>query len=131
ISTTSPEQLKSKGYVGLVKDDSFQAHVVAMAVDEAHLMDTWGNPSFRPVFKQIGYARACLADRTVTFALTTTLRAGKPQLAVCKFLGLVDGRYHLIRCSNIRPDISIIFQTVVSGARSMTFAELNWVLDED
>ncbi|KAI0349330.1 hypothetical protein OH77DRAFT_1415283, partial [Trametes cingulata] len=125
----APEQLKTKGYASLMENESFQARIVALAVDEAHLVDAWGNPSFRPAFKQIGLARARLAARTITIALTGTLRAGAPTLTVRTFLGFQNGRSHTIRRSNMRYDIAIIFRTVTSGARSVTFPELDWVLE--
>ncbi|EIW55146.1 uncharacterized protein TRAVEDRAFT_22912 [Trametes versicolor FP-101664 SS1] len=124
----APEQLRKKGYAGLMANDAFQTRIVAMAVDEVHLMDAWGE-SFRPAFKQIGHARARVTGKAILIALTATLRAGAPMRSVCTFLGLLNGGYHFIRRSNMRHDITIQFRTVQSGARSMTFPELNWVLD--
>ncbi|OJT06326.1 ATP-dependent DNA helicase RecQ [Trametes pubescens] len=126
----SPEQLRTKGYSGLMENDTFQRRIVAMGVDEAHLLDEWGDPSFRPAFKQIGHARARLSGRAALIALTATLRHGAAMRSVCEFLGLIEGQFHFIRRSNIRYDIRLEFRTVSSGARSTTFPELDWVLDE-
>ena len=54
----APEQLILKGFDGLSKDDSpFAARICVIAVDEAHLLNTWG-ASWRKAFQQIGWVRA-------------------------------------------------------------------------
>jgi hypothetical protein len=63
-------------------------------------------------------------------ALTATLRAGSIMGEVTKILGLSPGRYHLIRRSNMRHDIQIIFRELKSSLASHSFPELDWILDE-
>jgi superfamily II DNA helicase RecQ len=95
----APEQLISDGFNGLLKDDSaFLCWVCLLVVDEAHILNTWG-AAFRKVYRQIGWIRACLHD-VVLLALTATMRDRKPIENVCEFLGLHQGRFHLIRRSN-------------------------------
>jgi superfamily II DNA helicase RecQ len=99
----APEQLISDGFSGLVKDDTaFLCRVCLLAVDEAHILNTWG-AAFRKVYRQIGWIRARLRD-VVLLALTATMRDGNPIENVCEFLGLHQGRFHLIRRSNARPE---------------------------
>ena len=51
----SPEQLRSKGFEKLIQCSVFVDRLCMMAVDEAHLMNTWGQ-SFHKDFQQIGWA---------------------------------------------------------------------------
>src|ERR1700735_958084 len=54
----APEQLISDGFSGLMKDDTaFLCRVCLLAVDEAHILNTWG-AAFRKVYHQIGWIRA-------------------------------------------------------------------------
>jgi superfamily II DNA helicase RecQ len=54
----APEQLSSPGFNELSKDDGiFATRVCVIAVDEAHLLNTWG-ASWRKAFRQIGWVRA-------------------------------------------------------------------------
>ncbi len=123
----SPEQLVSPRFEALLKDKTYQARVVALGVDEAHLLNTWGQ-SFRRDFEQIGLMRTHFDNRPLLIGLTATLQRGPWLRSVCHFLGLHDGQFHLIRRSNMRYDIRFVFRTVRSGARSWAFPELEWVL---
>ena len=59
---------------------------------------------------------------------TATLRTGTIQNDICLSLGLKAGEYHLIRRSNMRHDICLIFREMRSGIGSKSFPELDWVL---
>ena len=56
------------------------------------------------------------------------MRAGPPYESVCKFLGLTPGQFHLIRRSNLRYDIQIIYHEIQSAVNGTQFPELDWVL---
>ncbi|CAL1715101.1 unnamed protein product [Somion occarium] len=129
ILLLAPEQLKSSEFGHLLNNKEFQLRVVAFAVDESHLLDTWG-ASFRPVFKQIGDVRMRLPQTPVLIALTATLRVGTHTSNVRDFLGLGDS-YHLIRHSNARFDLQFLFRTMSSSPRSLKFPELDWVLESE
>lgn len=96
----APEQLASSEFTSLLDSKEFWARIFAMGVDEAHLLYFWG-ALFRKCFRQIGLMRARLPSQdqsqTPLVALTATLRAGAPLRAICKFLGLHEGKYHFIR----------------------------------
>ncbi|CAL1698571.1 unnamed protein product [Somion occarium] len=124
----APEQLKSSEFGHLLTDKEFQLCVVAFAVDESHLLDTWG-ASFRPAFKHISDIHMRLPQTPVMIALTATLHVGTHTSNVCHFLGLSDP-YHLIRHSNARFDLQFIFRTMSSSPRSLKFTELDWVLED-
>ena len=125
----SPEQLTSKGFKCLVDDpDSvFVCQVCLLAVDEAHLMNTWGQ-SFWQAFQEIGAMCACFPGRLPLAAVTATLQDGAPLQSVCSFLGLQPGHYHFIHRSNSCLDIRLIFHMMKSGLSSTTFPELHWVV---
>ena len=63
------DQLISDGFSGLMKDDTaFLCRVCPLAVDEAHILNTWG-AAFGKVYHQIGWIRAHPQD-VVLLALT-------------------------------------------------------------
>ena len=55
---------------------------------------------------------------------------GEPFKQVTNFLGLHEGSYHLIRRSNARPDVRLLFRTLRSGQSSIAFPQLDWLLKE-
>jgi superfamily II DNA helicase RecQ len=123
----APEQLISPGFGNLSKNDSeFAVRVSVIVVDEAHLLNTWGK-SWRKAFTQIGWVRARF-NNVVLVALTATMRGGEYIGSVCHFLGLHRGQFHLIRKSNVHPDVQVLFRTLYSGIGGKKFPELLWVL---
>lgn len=129
----SPEELASRGFFRLLEDPKFSKRVSGLGVDEVHLLYWWGK-SFRPCFQQLGHVRARLplrdGKRLPTIALTATLRIGDPLNCIHKVLGLVPGHYRLIRRSNVRHDIQLIFREMQSGLASHSFPELDWIITE-
>ena len=125
----APEQLISKDFNDLIKEDGqFAACVCAIAVDEVHLLNMWGK-GWRKAFQQIGWVRSRFSN-VVLIALTVTMRGGAHTESVCKYLGLHRGSFHFIRRSNARSDIQILFRTMKSGMGGRKFPELDWVLRE-
>lgn len=127
IVVMSPEQLKSSEYAQTLEKEYFSNRIFALTVDEAHLLLTWGK-IFRKPFQQIGLARSRLPDNTVLIALTATMRGGEAVKSVRRFLGLTDGYFHLIRRSNQRHDIQLIFRDASSPPTGSSFSELDWIL---
>ncbi|KAH9910556.1 P-loop containing nucleoside triphosphate hydrolase protein [Epithele typhae] len=127
VLLVAPEQLDKKGFERLVNNSAYKMRVVALGVDEAHLLNTWGK-TFRPEFEKIGPTRMRF-NQPVVIALTATLRAGPPLRAVYDSLGLYEGpRFHLIRRSNARHDLRIIIRLMKSTVNATAFPELEWVL---
>ncbi|KAH9912092.1 P-loop containing nucleoside triphosphate hydrolase protein, partial [Epithele typhae] len=131
----APEQLTSKGFENLLKVPSYQSRVVAIGVDEAHLLNTWGK-TFRQDFQHIGPLRARFNHSPVLIALTATLRGASvtdrreasPFRSVCNSLGLHEGYFHVLRRSNARHDLQFDLRMMKSSASSTSFPELDWVL---
>ncbi|KAJ3816908.1 P-loop containing nucleoside triphosphate hydrolase protein, partial [Lentinula raphanica] len=123
----SPEQLITEEFAKLLKDDSFCIRLYALSIDEIHLLLTWGK-SFRKSFQQIGLVRSRLPDNVVMIGLTATMQGGMALKSVCQFLGLRDNEYHLIRRSNQRHDIQMVFREVRSSIEGDSFPELQWIL---
>lgn len=122
----SPEELKSPAFRGLTDDPTLVARIMALNVDEVHLLGSWSE--FREAFKGIGIIRVRLPITPVLIALTATLCPGEQTTTVCNSLGL--RHYHLIRRSNARYDIKWVFRTMHSGPKSYTFPELDWILSD-
>ncbi|KAM6491392.1 P-loop containing nucleoside triphosphate hydrolase protein [Amanita muscaria] len=129
----SPEELITRPFAQLLEQKDFCSRVCMLGVDEIHLLHWWGK-SFRPAFRQIGNLRARLpkiqGHRLPVVALTATLRVGTTMDEVTKILGLSPGHYHLIRRSNMRYDIQVIFRALKSSLTSHSFPDLDWVLHE-
>ncbi|KAJ7126642.1 P-loop containing nucleoside triphosphate hydrolase protein, partial [Mycena filopes] len=123
-----PEQLISPGFRTLIGLDSFYDRVCVLGVDEIHLLVQWGL-SFRKAFAQIGLMRARLPPRTPVIGLTATLLSDtKVENSIYSLLGVNRGEFHLIRRSNARYDIQILFRRLDSGLDGRFFPELAWVL---
>jgi len=127
IVLVSPEQLLTQRFEAAISDKDFAKRVCVMAVDEVHLLNTWGK-SFRKSYLQVGWAWAHLKNAVPLIAMTATLQGGKNTEDICTFLGL-QANLHVIHRSNLRRDFRIIFHTMMSNPESSdAFPELDWVL---
>jgi superfamily II DNA helicase RecQ len=125
----APEQLVSKEFGTLVKDDGMlMLHTCILVVDKVHLLNTWGM-AFQKAYQQIGWVRAHLHN-PVLLALSATMRGREHLTSVFKFLGLHQGCFHLLCCSNAHPEVQMLFQEMKSGFGGQSFPELDWVLQE-
>ncbi|KAJ6559822.1 P-loop containing nucleoside triphosphate hydrolase protein, partial [Mycena capillaripes] len=126
-----PEQLISEGFRALLSFEAFYGRVCALGVDEIHLLVQWGL-TFRKAFTQIGFMCSRFRPGIPIIGLTATLLADlKIQNAVFSILGVNRGEFHLIRRSNARHDIQILFRELFSGIDGMVFPEIAWVLTND
>jgi len=123
----SPEQFISKCLEKLINDSAFRGRVCLLAVDEAHLLDSWGN-SFRQAYHQIRYVRARFNSSLVVIAMTATLLPGDQTNQVSEFIGLRN--HHTVRRSNRRPEIQLLFRVLSHGIESWDFPDLRWVIDD-
>jgi superfamily II DNA helicase RecQ len=102
--------------------------VCGLGFDEVHLLNVWG-PRFRKDFLQMGFVKARLNDTHCPWILTSaTIRHGAPYDNICHLLGLRSTKLHVIRRSNYRPEIQLLFRTLHSPIDGDSFPELHWVL---
>jgi hypothetical protein len=125
----SPEQLEGASFESLLRQKNFWTRLWALAVDEIHLLDSWG-AEFRVSFTQIGEVHARMPAWTVLIGVTATLIAGPPTKRVLDFLKLREGHYHLIRRSNIRRNLRIAFLPLTASLEGQRFPDLDWLLEE-
>ncbi|KAJ7736374.1 P-loop containing nucleoside triphosphate hydrolase protein, partial [Mycena maculata] len=124
-----PKQLISKGFRDLLAFQPFYDRVCALGVDEIHLLVLW-DLGFRKPFLQIGFMRARFRAGIPLIGLTATLLADpKVQNAIFSLLGVNRGEFHLIRRSNARHDVQLLFRQLYSGIDGHSFPEIAWVLD--
>ncbi|KAF9645276.1 P-loop containing nucleoside triphosphate hydrolase protein [Thelephora ganbajun] len=124
----SPEQLISKQLEKLVNNSGFRKRVCLLAVDEVHLLDTWGK-SFRKAYLQIQYMRARFESSLVMTAMTATLLPREQTQQICKFIGLRD-HHHTVQRSNRRPEIQLLFRVLSHGIENWEFPDLRWIIDD-
>ena len=66
----SPEQLTSRCFDHLLQKKAFSERIVALGLDEMHLVMDWGNAGFRESFRQIGLVLARLPQSTTFLGVT-------------------------------------------------------------
>ncbi|KAJ7730049.1 hypothetical protein B0H14DRAFT_2158879, partial [Mycena olivaceomarginata] len=87
---------------------------------------------FRQDFLQMGWVKARMSERPNPWILTTaTLRHGAPYDNVVELLGLIPGQFHVIRRSNLRPDVQILFRQLTSSWKRYIYPELDWILEQN
>ncbi|KAI0737819.1 P-loop containing nucleoside triphosphate hydrolase protein [Daedaleopsis nitida] len=123
----SPEMLTSSRFDSLLEHPDFESRVCALAIDEIHLLYSWGQ-NFRQSFRQLGLVRARFPMRTRLIGTTATLLAGHTQSTILSFLGLEKERFHFIRRSNIRHNVQTMFRTITHGLGGWDFPDLDWIL---
>ncbi|KAJ7690964.1 hypothetical protein B0H17DRAFT_1201322 [Mycena rosella] len=97
-----PEKLISKGFQDLLKCDSFMTIVFMRA-------------RFRSGIPLIGLTATLLSEPAIADA-------------IFNLLGVNRGEFYLLRRSNARHDIQILFRTLHSGIDGLGFPELAWVV---
>ncbi|KAJ7447406.1 P-loop containing nucleoside triphosphate hydrolase protein [Mycena latifolia] len=88
-------------------------------------------PGFRKDFLQMGFIKARMSEKHNPWILTTaTLRHGAPYDNVLELLGLMTGQFHVIRRSNLRPEIQVHFRDLKSSLEGGIYPELDCILTE-
>ncbi|KAI0348994.1 P-loop containing nucleoside triphosphate hydrolase protein [Trametes cingulata] len=123
----SPEMLSSDSFESLLQKRKFSSRLCALGVDEVHLCNSWGE-SFCPCFRQIGLAQRCMPTSTDLILVTATLAAGLLTMNIINSFGLCPREYHLIRRSNLRPDVRVIIRTLTCGPAGPAYPDFRWVL---
>ncbi|KAJ7867128.1 P-loop containing nucleoside triphosphate hydrolase protein [Mycena leptocephala] len=124
VVCVDPEHLKSKEWREIADSPTFPSKLLYVATDEVHLINKWG-VDFRVDFRLIGtFVRGRLPRSVSVVGLSATLAPGKDTAAVCQSLGLFDGRFHMIRRTNERPNIHLALQTLSHGLSGYEFPDL-------
>ncbi|KAJ7107204.1 P-loop containing nucleoside triphosphate hydrolase protein [Mycena crocata] len=115
IICVDPEHLRDKAWREISAYNTFRTNILFGCVDEAHLIDEWG-AQFRPMFKHIGaFFRGRLPSSSSVMALSATIQTGAHMDSICHSLGLSGANFHLVRCSNERPNTQFIMELLDHG----------------
>ena len=129
VIVASPEQLKSKEFEKTVLNDVFWAQTCGLGFNEVHLLNVWGPRCWKD-FLQMGFIKARLNDALCPWILTSaTIHEGAPLDNIIHLLGLRGTPLHIIRRSNYRPEIQLLFRELTSPINGDSFPELEWVLE--
>jgi superfamily II DNA helicase RecQ len=124
VICVDPEHLKSKEWREISDYAVFRSRIIYAATDEVHLINLWGL-NFRTAFKDIGlWKRSRLPISISVVGLSATIAPGKDTTAVCQSLGFFEGCFHMIRCTNERPNIHLSIQTLSHGLAGYEFPDL-------
>ena len=109
----SPEILSSQPFHQLLQHKTFSSRLCALGIDEVHLVQDWGDPSFRDPFRHIVLVHARMLRGTVLIGLTATLLASQETTELPQTLSLTPGTFFFQRRSNIRHDTHDIYRVLV------------------
>ena len=113
-----------KQWEHITDSEVFRENIAFVCVDEAHLIDEWGD-EFRPAFRNVGpFVRGRLPQHISVFALTATLQLGPPTRSVCRSLGFQKDMFHLVRRSNERHNIQFLLSPLTHGLGGDAFPDL-------
>ncbi|KAJ3973395.1 P-loop containing nucleoside triphosphate hydrolase protein, partial [Lentinula raphanica] len=107
---------------------SFYSRIVALGIDEIHLILSWGKPGFRISFRDIGNVLMRLPRWTTLTGVTATLPAGADTIKLMEVLGLRPGSFVFTRRSNHRLELQFIFRVLRHGLQGWDFPDLDWLL---
>ncbi|KAF9029173.1 hypothetical protein BDP27DRAFT_1277889, partial [Rhodocollybia butyracea] len=124
----SPEQLSSKPFTTALSNPIFYSRIIALDIDEIHLILSWGAPGFRVSFRDIGNALMRLPRWNTLTGVTATLPGGTDTQKMTQILGLKEGSFSFTRRSNHRPELQFIFRTLRHGLQGWIFPDFDWIL---
>lgn len=125
----SPEQLVSSPFNTLLHNSQFRDRLVALGVDELHLVLDWGSSNFRKAFRDIGLMLACMPSRTTLIGVTATLLAGHDIERLMDVLTLKPGSFFFTRRSNRRSEVRFIMRKLRHGLQGSSFPDLKWIVE--
>ncbi|KAJ3779798.1 P-loop containing nucleoside triphosphate hydrolase protein, partial [Lentinula aff. detonsa] len=125
----SPEQLSSKAFNTALSNRQIYSRIIALNVDEIHLILSWGAPGFRLCFRDVGNVLMRLPRSATLTGVTATLPAGVETRQLTAILGLKPRSFVFTRRSNQRPELQLIFRTLRHGLQGWSFPDLEWILD--
>lgn len=124
----SPEMLTSRAFKNLLEHEAFRSRVAILAVDEVHLLLTWGL-GFRQAFNQIGLLQPRLHRETRIVALTASLLPGEVDSCL-QSLGLKRSDVFIARRSNLRGNV-LLERKVLKSFSGPNYSELHWLVSSN
>ncbi|KDQ16008.1 hypothetical protein BOTBODRAFT_623276 [Botryobasidium botryosum FD-172 SS1] len=124
VVVTSPEMvLESKTWEPLLTDPRFSERIGMIAVDEAHCIKQWGEPSrdkkkaFRPAYGKVGNIRSLLPRAVPFLAASATLEA--LVLADVQHSLHMGKETYVVNRGNDRPNINMVVLPMQYSIRSL------------
>jgi superfamily II DNA helicase RecQ len=128
ILLISPELLLSKRFVDeLLRDKAFIQLILAVVVDEAHVVSHWG-AGFRKKYGELGMIRAFLRRDTPIVAMSATL-SPRVQKDVLSKLEFSNNNYIFVNIGNDRPNVALVARAIEHAQE--TYIDLNFVIPEN
>ncbi|KAJ3485626.1 hypothetical protein NLI96_g4816 [Meripilus lineatus] len=126
IVILSPERLTHPNLGEILRSDRFRRNLVALLLDEAHLIVPWG-VEFRKSYGEIPRLRARIPNKVPCAAVTATSRPGKNETKLFDQLSFRHGSFKQTRQSNERTNIYKAYQTLTHGLSGPLFPDIAWV----
>ncbi|KAF7970762.1 hypothetical protein HWV62_23100 [Athelia sp. TMB] len=124
VICVDPEHFAESEWHTITDNPIFRRNLFQSCVDEAHLINEWGE-DFRLKFKLIGsFIRGRLPPRHSICALTATLQPGKATESICDSLGFFPGSFTEVRRSNERPNLQFVLDPLTVGLGGDEFPDL-------
>ncbi|KZP21704.1 hypothetical protein FIBSPDRAFT_1019528 [Athelia psychrophila] len=124
VTCVDPEHFSEKEWHTITDNPLFRSNLFQSSVDEAHLINEWGD-EFRLKFKLIGsFLRGRLPPNHSICTLTATLQPGEPTESVCKSLDFLPGKFYEFRRSNERPNLQFVLEVLTFGLGGDEFPDL-------
>ena len=122
----SPEIATSARFGEVLKDTAFRSSIRWLAIDEAHLVRTWGE-DFRKQYAQLSYLRSLLPSNCVWSACSATLDDATVNFIrrSCRF----SSNLKVWRTTIDRPEISLVVQQIRKNKRS-TYEDLFFTVEK-
>ncbi|KAJ7903972.1 hypothetical protein B0H13DRAFT_2334986 [Mycena leptocephala] len=124
IVCIDPEHLQLLAWECITDSEVLRENIAFVSVDEAHLIDEWGE-DFRPSFRHIGpFVRGHLPQHISVGAQSATVQPGAQTRNICRSLGFQKDMFHLERRSNERPNVQFLLSPLTHGLGGDYFPEL-------
>lgn len=123
----SPERLTHPEFSTILRDEAFRKNIVALLLDEAHLIIPWGL-DFRKSFGNIPQLLARIPPKVPCIAVTATSCPGRSENKLLGLLGFRSGTYKETRQSNERPNVCKAYLKLNHGLEGPDYPDIVWIV---
>ncbi|KAJ3482211.1 hypothetical protein NLI96_g7121 [Meripilus lineatus] len=127
IVILSPERLTHPELGTILRDEHFRKNIVALLLDEAHLIIPWGL-DFRKSYADIPRLLARIPPDTPCAAVTATSCQGRNEEKLLALLNFRRGTFKETRQSNERPNVCKAYFTLTHGLEGPAYPDIAWVI---